>query len=208
MTNLIKNVCVYSSSSNILDEIYYQEARELGILMAQAGFNLVYGGGAVGTMWANAKAVKEFGGKVIGVIPEKLHNFGVGNPNCDELYITKCMRSRKQKIDEISDASISLAGGFGTLEELSEMIVQKQLGYNNKAIVILNTGGFYDSLIKFFDEIMLKNFAIEDSKDFYFVAKTPKEAVDYLLNYIPKEDSSDKIIMKGGKYDLSKVGKA
>ena len=197
MTNLIKNVCVYSSSSNALPEIYYKDARELGILMGQAGFNLVYGGGAVGTMWENAKAVKESGGKIIGVIPEKLNDIGVGNPDCDDLFITKCMRSRKQKIDEISDACIALAGGFGTLEELSEMIVQKQLGYNNKAIAILNTNGFYDNLLKFFDEILQQNFAIQESRDLCYIAKTPKEAVDYLINYKPSEiDLSRKFVMK------------
>lgn len=197
MSNLIKNVCVFSSSSNVLEEVYYQEAQELGYLMATSGFNLVYGGGAVGTMWANAKAVKEAGGKIIGVIPEKLHNLGVGHPDCDELFITTGMRTRKQKLDEISDAVIALAGGFGTLEELSEIIVQKQLGYNNKAIVILNTAGFYDSLLKFFDEIMAKSFAIPESKEFYYVAKTPKDAVEYLMNYKPMaDDFSEKFVRK------------
>lgn len=185
MTNYIKNVCVYSSSSEVLPEIYYKEARQLGILMAKAGYNLVYGGGAVGTMWENAKAVKEFGGKVIGVIPEKLQNIGVGNPDCDELIVTKCMRTRKDKLDRISDAAIALAGGFGTLEELSEMIVQKQLGYNDKAIVILNTNGFYDNLLKFFDDILLQNFAAAESRNFCCIAKTPQEAIDYLINYVP-----------------------
>lgn len=197
MTNLIKNVCVYSSSSNELTDKYYQDARELGVLMAKAGFNLIYGGGAVGTMFENAKAVKEFGGKVIGVIPEKLHNIGVGNPDCDELFITKCMRTRKQKLDDISDAAIALAGGFGTLEELSEMIVQKQLGYNSKAIVILNTDGFYDNLLKFFDLIIEQNFAITEACEFYYVAKTPYEAVEYLKNYKPDaDDMSEKFVLK------------
>lgn len=197
MTNLIKNVCVYSSSSNVLPEIYYKEARELGILMGKAGFNLIYGGGAVGTMYENAKAVKEFGGKVIGIIPEKLHAFGVGNPDCDELHVTKCMRSRKDKLDQVSDAAIALAGGFGTLEELSEMIVQKQLGYNGKAIVILNTNGFYDNLLKFFNDMIEQNFAIPDSTKLFFVAKTPQEAVQYLQNYESKDiDLSEKFVRK------------
>lgn len=186
-TDSIKKICVYSSSSDVLDDKYYQEARELGMLMAQNGFDLIYGGGAVGTMWANAKAVKEFGGKVIGVIPEKLHAICVQNKDCDELHITKCMRSRKEKLDQLSDAVIALAGGFGTLEELSEMIVQKQLGYNSKAIVILNTDGFYDKLLGFFETIIFQKFAAEVSREFYYVAKTPKEAIEYLKNYKPKE---------------------
>ena len=195
--NTIKNVCVYSSSSNILQGIYYEAARELGVLMGKTGYDVVYGGGAVGTMYENAKAVKEFGGKVIGIIPEKLHSFGVGNPNCDELHITKCMRTRKDMLDNVSDAAIALAGGFGTLEELSEMIVQKQLGYNSKAIVILNTNGFYDDLLKFFDVIISQNFAIEECGKFYFIAKTPQEAIDYLKNYTPDEiDMSKKYEIK------------
>lgn len=186
MTSLIKNICVYSSASNQLDAEYYEAARELGVIMGREGFNLVYGGGSLGTMWENAKAVKEFGGKVIGVIPEKLHELGVGNYDCDELIVTKCMRSRKEKLDQIADAAIALAGGFGTLEELSEMVVQKQLGYNDKAIVILNTNGFYDNLLKFFEEIIGQNFADNQSREFYYVTKSPKDAINYLKNYKPK----------------------
>lgn len=184
--NAIKNICVYSSSSNTLPEIYYQSATEFGLLMGKAGFNLVYGGGTLGTMWANAKAVMESGGRVTGVLPEKLYKIGVGNPNCDEIIVTKCMRTRKEKLDTLSDAVVALAGGFGTLEELSEMIVQKQLGYNSKAIVILNTNGFYDNLLKFFDDMIGQNFAHADMSECIFVAKTPREAIEYLKNYVPK----------------------
>lgn len=187
MTNIIKNVCVYSSSSNKLEEVYYEAASELGILMGKSGFNLVYGGGSLGTMYRNAQAVKEHGGQVFGVLPKKLHDLGVGNFSCDMLYVTEEMRSRKEKLDTLSDAIIALSGGFGTLEELAEMIVQKQLGYNKKAIVILNTNGFYDHLLNFFDTIISQNFAADDSAELYFVAKTPQEAIEYLMNYKPSE---------------------
>lgn len=186
MTNLIKNICVYSSSSNQLENKFFDDAKALGMLMGQNGFNLVYGGGTLGTMYANAKAVKEFGGKVIGIIPEKLYEVGVSNPYCDELIVTKCMRTRKERLDNMADAAIALAGGYGTLEELSEMIVQKQLGYNNKAIVILNTDGFYDNLVAFFDRLIKQNFALENSRKIYYVAKSPEDAIIYLKNYIPE----------------------
>lgn len=186
MTNNIKNVCVFSSSSNALDEIYYKDAQELGFLLGKSGFTLIYGGGATGTMGVNAKAAKNAGGKVIGVIPEKLHALVEQNKSCDELHITKGMRDRKQKLDELSDAVITLAGGFGTLEELSEMITQKQLGYSGKAIVILNTAGFYDNLLKFFEEIIDKKFAGQNSSKFYYVAKTPQDAIEYLTHYVPE----------------------
>jgi len=185
----IKNVCVFSSASNHLDKIYYETAKELGVLMAQAGFNLVYGGGTLGTMGVNAKAIKEFGGAVYGVLPEKLYNIGVGNADCDELFVTECMRTRKDKLDKISDAVIALPGGFGTLEELTEMIVQKQLGYNQKAIVILNTNGFYDNLLNFFNDIIKQNFVHALMEDLYYVAKTPKEAIDYLKNFKPTDEN-------------------
>ena len=186
MSNPIKNICVFSSSSNNLPDIYYEDAKLLGTLMGKEGFNLIYGGSVLGTMGVNAKAVKEAGGQVIGVIPEKLHKICAENESCDNLHVTKCMRSRKEKLDKISDAVIALAGGLGTLEELSEMIVQKQLGYSEKAIVILNTNGFYNNLLKFFDDIIMQNFAAKEIREICFVAKTPQEAIDYLKNYAPK----------------------
>ena len=112
---------------------------------------------------------------------------GVYTDDCVELFVTPCMRTRKAKMDELSDAVVALAGGFGTLEELSEMIVQKQLGYNNKPIILLNTNGFYDKLVEFFDEIIEQKFASAKARNIYFVAQNPKEAVDYLKNYSPKE---------------------
>lgn len=200
MTDLIKNICVYSSSSNELGEKYYNVAKELGILIAQNGFNLVYGGGNLGTMGITAQAVKDFGGKVFGVLPEKLHKIGVGNVECAELHITKCMRTRKEKLDEISDAFIALAGGVGTLDELTEMIVQKQLGYSEKAVVILNTDGFYDDLLQFFEKMINDNFVTDNFNELYYVAKAPHEAIDYLKNYMPKHfDVYSKISVKNCK---------
>ena len=183
---MIKNVCVYCSSSNSLDEIYYEEAELLGKLLAQNGFNVVYGGSKLGVMYKVSKSAKDNGAKVIGVMPEKLYDLGASESFCDEFYLTTGMRERKAKLDEKSDAIIALAGGFGTLEELSEMIVQKQLCYNNKPIVILNTNGFYDDLLKFFENIIYKNFANKAARELYFVANTPIEAVEYIQNYKAK----------------------
>ena len=184
---MIKNVCVFASSCNYLDEIYYQEASKFGGLLSQNGFNMVYGGSSMGLMWACAEQVKKNGRKIIGVMPEKLHNLGVHTDECVELIVTKGMRERKGKMDEISDAVVALPGGFGTLEELSEMIVQKQLGYNNKPIVLLNTNGFYDKLNGFFEQIIGENFARQTSREIYYIAQTPNDAIGYLKSYIPKE---------------------
>ncbi|MFQ8626751.1 MAG: TIGR00730 family Rossman fold protein [Candidatus Gastranaerophilaceae bacterium] len=186
MKNNIKNVCVFASSCNFLDKSYYKEAAEFGKLLSKADMNMVYGGSSLGLMWACAEQVKKNGGQIIGVMPERLHNMGVYTDECVELFVTPCMRSRKAKMDELSDAVVALAGGFGTLEELSEMIVQKQLGYNQKAVVILNTNGFYDKLIEFFEEIISENFARDTSRELYYGAQTPEQAIEYLLEYVPK----------------------
>ena len=188
MNNSIKNICVFASSSNYLEEQFYKDARELGLLIGQNDYNVVYGGSKLGLMYACAGAVKEAGGKIIGIMPEKIANFGCANPDdCDEFILTTGMRERKAKLDEVSDAVIALAGGYGTLEELAEIIVQKQLAYNNKPIVILNTDGFYDKLIEFFDVIIKRNFANPASINLFYIAKTPQDAIDYIKNYQPVE---------------------
>lgn len=181
---MIKNVCVFASSSNNLEECFYKDASELGCLLGKSGMNIVYGGSRLGLMYACASKVKENGGKIFGVMPERLCEMGVGNPeDCEEFILTSGMRERKAKMDELSDAVVAIAGGFGTLEEISEMIVQKQLGYNSKPIVILNTNGFYNDLINFFETIIARKFAKEISRELYYIASTPESAVNYLLAY-------------------------
>lgn len=181
---MTKKICVFASSCNYLEKSYYEAAEKLGELLSKNDFSLVYGGSSLGLMWACASKVKDNNGKIYGVMPEKLHSLGVSTDDCVELTITPCMRSRKAKMDELSDGLIALPGGFGTLEELSEMIVQKQLGYNNKPIVILNTNGFYNKLIEFFDEIIRQKFANHKRcENLYFIANTPQEAVAYLQSY-------------------------
>lgn len=183
---MIKNVCVFASSSNLLEASFYEDAAILGELLGKQGFNIVYGGSRLGAMYACASSVQNAGGKIIGVMPQRLYDCGVGNPeDCSEFYLTKGMRERKAKMDELSDAVISLPGGFGTLEEISEMIVQKQLGYNIKPIVFLNTKGFYTNLIRFFQDIIDYKFAKSDTGELYYIANTPEEAVNYLVNYNP-----------------------
>ena len=181
--NNIKRVCVFASSCNYLDKSYYKTAAEFGKLLAKSGFDMVYGGSSLGLMWACAEQVKLNGKQIIGVMPEKLYNMGVFTDSCVNLTVTPCMRSRKAKMDELSDAVVALAGGFGTLEELSEMIVQKQLGYNNKPIIILNTNGFYDKLAPEFGQptgwlnklLEIRNNAIQKKEEAKRLAKEQKK---------------------------------
>ena len=192
MTNKIKNICVFCSSSDYLDEVYYKDAKELGELIGAYGYNIVYGGSTLGMMWACAQEVKNNGGKVYGVMPQRLIDMGCRTDNCDEFFATEGMRERKDKMDKLSDAVIVMAGGFGTLEEFSEMFVQKQLGYNKKAIVLLNTNGYYDKLLEFFNVIIEQKFANKFAKDLIYVAQTPKEAVEYINNYKEPQKSVSK----------------
>lgn len=186
----MKNICIFASSSQNLGKIYYDTAAELGSLLGKNGMNIIYGGSRLGMMYACASQVKLNGGKIFGVMPERLVNMGCANPDdCDEFIITSGMRERKAKMDELSDAVIALPGGFGTLEELSEMIVQKQLGYNNKPIILLNTNGFYNNLSKFFADIINFNFAKKETENLYYIANSPTNAINYLISYNTKKVS-------------------
>jgi uncharacterized protein (TIGR00730 family) len=182
---LEKYICVYSSSSSIVDKKYFVAARELGTKMAQRGMGLIFGGGMVGLMGETARAVHGANGKVVGVIPEALNEKGIVYENCDELIVTKGLRERKAIMDERADAFIALPGGFGTLEELLEIITLKQLRYHNKPVVVLNIDGFYDGLIQVFENIIQLKFAKVISRDLYHVAENVDEALSYIENYVP-----------------------
>lgn len=155
----MKSICVYCGSSEDIDPAYRQAAKDLGKLIAQNGDQLIYGGGSVGLMGDCARAVHEFGGKVVGVIPDSLKGPEIAYHNADELIITDTMRERKQIMDDRADAFVVLPGGFGTLEELAEILVLKILGYTDRPLIIVNPDGFYDPLIELFNHFVEKEFA-------------------------------------------------
>ncbi|MCF8370076.1 MAG: TIGR00730 family Rossman fold protein [Bacteroidales bacterium] len=177
------NICVFCSSSNALAPHYFEEARKLGDLMIQHKHDLVYGGSNVGLMNELANTIRSQGGKVTGVIPELIRNKGLGHANIDDLIVTPDMAERKKKMANLSDAFIALPGGFGTLEEILEIITLKQLQVHNKGVVFLNTNGFYDKLMEFFEVFYKNHFAKTDYRDYYFVANTCEEAIAYIENY-------------------------
>lgn len=177
------NICVYSSSSDKLDKKYYNFAESLGKEIAQRGNTLVFGAGARGLMGATARGAKSCGGKIIGVIPEALNLKGILYEECDKLIITPEMRSRKKALDENSDVLIALPGGFGTLEEVIEVITSKQLGYHSKPIIIVNVFGFYDNLMNQFKTFTEQHFAGDDYMDLFFVTDNIDSVFDYIENY-------------------------
>ncbi|MEM9346415.1 MAG: TIGR00730 family Rossman fold protein [Planctomycetota bacterium] len=155
----MKSICVYCSSSDHIDDAYRGPARQLGRLIAEHGDQLVYGGGSVGLMGECARAVHEHGGKVVGVIPESLSTVEIAYHNADELIVTETMRERKQIMDDRADAFVVLPGGFGTLEELAEILVLKILGYTDRPLIVVNPDGFYDPLIELFNHFIEHQFA-------------------------------------------------
>lgn len=180
-----KVICVYSSSSSTLDKVYYEAASKLGEEIATRGDILLYGAGMIGLMGESAKAVHRNNGKVIGIIPKALNVEGVVYNTCDELIVTEGMRERKALMDSRSDAFIALPGGFGTLEELLEIITLKQLRYHDKPIVILNINGFYDKLFLQFEQIIDEHFAKSESKKLYYITDSVSDALSYIDNYTP-----------------------
>ncbi len=182
-----KTICVYSSSSDSIDSIYFKIAGEIGKAIALNKDTLLFGGGMRGLMGATATAAHAHGGSVIGVIPEMLNLKGVVYESCDELIVTEDMRKRKSIMDSRSDAFIALPGGFGTYEELLEIITLKQLKYHNKPVVLLNVNGYYDSLLKQFDITIDQHFAKAESCLLYYVTEDVSDALDYIENYKPTQ---------------------
>src|SRR5579859_4839874 len=131
-------VCVFCSSSNTIAPVYAEAARVLGSGLAERSWPLVYGGGSAGLMGEVARAVHAGGGRVIGVIPQTLLDLEVGYLAADELIVTTTMRERKALMDVRADAFVALPGGFGTLEELLEILTLKQLRWHDRPVFIVN----------------------------------------------------------------------
>ena len=171
------NICVYCSSSNDIDRKYFDAARELGTAIGQRGDTLVYGGGSVGLMGEVARSCHEHGGKVVGVIPESLKTAEIAYHQADELIVTETMSERKTLMFTKGDAFVILPGGFGTLEELAEVLVLRVLKYQDRPIIILNCHGFYDRLIDLFEHFIEEKFAKPKHRDLYRVVANVSEAI-------------------------------
>ena len=184
----MKKICVYCSASDGISEVYYKDAEKMGELIGKNQFELVYGGSDFGLMGTVSASAKQNGAKICGIMPEKIYKMiNHEGGSCDEFILTNNMRDRKAKMDENSDAVIALAGGFGTLDEVIEIIDLKIIGYNTKPIVFLNTNNYYDNLFKFFEQITEENFARKEARNLFYLAQTPEDAIKYILNYVPNK---------------------
>ena len=167
-----KLLCVYCSSSDRLDPKYAAAAEELGHALVARGFGLVYGGGKTGLMGAVARAVKARGGRVVGVIPEFMKVRELAFDAADELVTVVTMRERKLLMEARADAFVALPGGFGTLEEILEILTLRQLDVVQKPCVFFNQDGFYNDLIRLFERMLAEKFFKPSNMDLFRVATT------------------------------------
>lgn len=176
----LKRVCVYCGSRHGSRPAYDHAARELGTLLADRGIELVYGGGRVGLMGTIANAVLAAGGNVIGVIPETLVSKEIAHLELKDLRIVRSMHERKALMAELSDAFIAMPGGFGTLEEISEILTWSQLGLHRKPHGLLNVEGFYDGLLAFLDHAVAEDFIRQKLRASVLVEKEPEALLEFL----------------------------
>lgn len=178
---MVERVAVFCGSKPGHSPLFVSHARQLGALMAQKHFTLVYGGGSVGIMGALADAVMEGGGQVIGVITDLLLTWEQQHTGITDLRVVPDMHTRKKMMYELSDAAIILPGGNGTLDELYEMLTWNTLQIHDKKIFLLNSGGFYAHLIAHMNQMEQEGFLYEKFSDRLKIADRPQEIISWLL---------------------------
>ena len=173
-------ICVFCASSDHVAPEFVQTARFLAAAMALRGMALIYGGGNNGLMGVLSSEMYEKKGRIIGVITSNLKELGFAFEGADEMIVTDGMRERKAIMEDRADGFICLPGGFGTLEELLEIITFKQLGLHTKPIVLLNAHGFFDNLLRQFETGFAEHFIDEIFRDLYHVTHNVDDALDYI----------------------------
>ena len=176
-------MCVFCSSSNRLSDIYYDMGVNLGKELGERGYTLVWGGSNVGIMGRIAQSAKNHGSKLIGIIPQAIYDKGLAFLDADEIVITTDLRERKAKMEEKSDSFVALPGGFGTLEEIIEIVTLNQLKLVNKPIAFLNTDGYFDKLFDFVSHSISQNFVKESMDSLFLVTEDINEIFDYIENF-------------------------
>ncbi len=193
----MKQIVVFCGSSEGKDSDILKSALELGKIFAERRITLVYGAAKIGVMGKVAQGCLNHGGKVIGVIPDFLMLREVYHTGLNQLIITKNMQERKLKMHELSEGIIALPGGYGTLEELFEMITWAQLGLHQKPIGIMNVNGFYDDLLKLLEKMVFQGFLKKENYDMLLVDDSVNGLLQKMETYkplpIPKSIQEDQI---------------
>ncbi|HSZ09258.1 MAG TPA: TIGR00730 family Rossman fold protein [Steroidobacteraceae bacterium] len=179
----MRRICVFCGSSSGARENYQQAAQAVGRLLCRRGIDLVYGGGNVGLMGVLANACLNEGGRVIGVIPQALADRELAHTGLTELRIVSSMHERKALMADLSDAFVSLPGGYGTWEEFFEVLTWSQLGIQRKACGVLNVDGYYDPLLAMADKALSEGFIRPVHRDSLLSDADPERLLDRLGNY-------------------------
>lgn len=182
-----KTILVYCGSSKGHNPIYEAEAKALMHAFKKYDCKLIFGAGSVGIMGVLADEYLRLGGHVIGVIPSFMEPWEVKHKGIQECYVTETMHSRKQKMAELADGVIALPGGFGTLDELFEMLTWKQLDLHQMPISILNTNGYYDHLLAQLQHMVDEGFLKSPNLEALQVETNPEALVDYIMAYEPEK---------------------
>lgn len=181
----VNRVCVFCGSRPGNDPAFFEAATALGAAIAARGMTLVYGGAKVGLMGAVAEGALRGGGKVVGVIPKSLVSKEIAHDGLSELFLAESMHERKDRMILLSDAFISMPGGFGTYDELFEVLTLAQIGIHDKPQGLLNVNGFFDPLVALLDHTIAASFAAPEHASLYVVDKTPDALLDKLVAWTP-----------------------
>ncbi|MFN3148929.1 TIGR00730 family Rossman fold protein [Bremerella sp.] len=184
---MMESLCVFCGSASGSRPAYAEVAGQLGQLMAQRKIKLIYGGGKVGMMGALADAVLAAGGQVIGVIPGALVERELAHHGCTDLIVVDSMHQRKARMSDLADGFLALPGGYGTLEELFEVITWAQLGFHHKPCGLLNIEGFFDPLLAMLDQAADQQFMSADCRSLLLTSSDPAAALDQLIAAHPHE---------------------
>ncbi|WP_348798198.1 TIGR00730 family Rossman fold protein [Flavobacterium adhaerens] len=180
----MKRITVFCGSSSGTDKIYTEQATLLGQTLAKQNIDVVYGGSNVGLMGAVADGALNEGGKVIGVLPNFLRAKEIAHQGLTELILVESMHERKTKMNDLCDGVIALPGGFGTLDELFEMLTWAQLGLHKKPIAVLNVNGFYDSLFELTKTMTDKGLLKNVNREMLLVSDTIEDLLEKMKNYV------------------------
>jgi hypothetical protein len=183
----VKRVAVYCGSATPAEPLYLEDARAVGTTLAQQGIGVVYGGGRLGLMGAIADSALAAGGEVIGVIPQALVDAEVAHRGLSALHVVGGMHERKAKFTDLSDGFVTIPGGTGTMDELWEALSWAQLGYHAKPVGLLNTAGYYDHLIAFWEKMADVGFLRAQHRDLLIVADTLPDLLDRMAAHVPTQ---------------------
>ncbi|XP_052193731.1 cytokinin riboside 5'-monophosphate phosphoribohydrolase LOG5-like isoform X2 [Diospyros lotus] len=187
-TSRFRSVCVFCGSSTGKRDCYRDAAIELGQELVSRRLDLVYGGGSIGLMGLVSQAVDRGGGHVLGIIPRTLMSKTLTGKTVGEVKPVASMHQRKAEMARHSDCFIALPGGYGTLEELLEVISWAQLGIHEKPVGLLNVDGYYDYLLTFIDKAVDDGFIKPSQRHIFLSAPNAKELVQKLEEYVPVHD--------------------